>query len=474
MSILRSSTRNPESRRLSRRRFLARAAGGVTLAAAPSPSFLAAHTPAIESKPALLGGAPVRTQPFPSWPVIGDRDRSNWSEVLESKNWYRRTGRFVAEFETRWAERLGVRYALATASGTSALYIALNALEIGPGDEVIVPPYTFVATINVVLLQHALPVFVDTDRETSQIDARKIDAAVTQQTRALLPVHLGGAVADLDTILAVARKRRLPVIEDACQAHLAEWRHQKVGTVGDVGCFSFQASKHLNSGEGGAIVGSNAELMRRCTGFQNQGRPYAVDEKGEFVRARGGGYESNGDNRRITEFQAALLLSQLTRLEEQSRRRERNAQNLTRHLKEIPGITPARVYPGCTRNAYHLYMSRYDPEGFAGMPRARFLEALRAEGIPCSGGYRPLNTARFLTQALASRAFRRIYSEKELKDLEERNRCPENDKLCQEAVWFSQTTLLGSREDTDQIITAVRKIQRHAAELHSSSRAPLA
>ena len=459
---------------LSRRKFLKGAsagAAGLSLAAKPA-SFLVGQTTPVNQRLALLGGKPVRTEPFPAWPVIENNDRKAWMEILESRRWSRLGGRYVAEFEKSWAEKLGARYVLATASGTSALATALNALEVGPGDEVIVPPYTFVATVNVVLLQHALPVFVDTDRETSQIDARKIEAAITGRTRAVLPVHLGGSVADMDTILKVTRPRSIPVVEDACQSHLAEWRHKKVASIGDMGCFSFQASKNLNCSEGGALVTNNPELMRISRSFHNAGRYYSVDADQNVVSSRGPGfsYERNGDNRRLTEFQGVLLLTQLARLEEQARRREQNAAYLKQLLKEIPGVTPQRIYDGCTRHAYHIFMCRYDREAFGGLSRRRFLQAMRAEGIRCSGGYRPLNKEPFLKATLESRAFRSIYSARQLAELEERNHCPENDKLCQEALSFSQTSLLGTRSDLDQIVEAIRKIHRQAEEL---ARAPL-
>ncbi len=430
---------------MTRRNFVA-ASAGVGLAATPNSG----------EKLAVLGGRPVRQQPFPSWPVIRDNDERGWMEVLRKGKWNRLNGSLARQFEETWAKTLGARHCLATANGTAALLTSLNALEVGPGDEVIVPPYTFVATINVVLMQHALPVFVDTDPETFQIDVRKIEAAITARTRCLLPVHMGGSAADLDTILAVARKRRLPVVEDACQAHLGQWRDRKLSTVGDLGCFSFQASKNLNSGEGGAILSDNRELIERCAVFHNNGRPMG---KGSFS------YPTNGCNLRMTEFQAALLLSQLARVEEQSQVREQNAAHLTAQLQQIPGIAPARMYHGCTRNGWHLYMFRYDKSRFAGKPRSRFLEALRAEGIPCSGGYSPLNKEPFLAATLRSRAFRAIYSDQDLAAWEERNRCPVNDRLCEEAVWFTQTMLLGSRQDMDQIAEAIRKIQRHAGSL---------
>jgi dTDP-4-amino-4,6-dideoxygalactose transaminase len=439
--------------KFTRRRFLSTTCAGAVVAGASGSVSLGSTS---DDKLALLGGTPVRNTPFPSWPVIGEREEKDLVETLRTKRWNRIGGSVVEKFEKVWAERLSARHCLATSSGTSALVCSVNAIEIGPGDEVIVPPYTFVATVNPVLLNHALPVFVDTDRETSQIDASKIERAITTRTRAIIPVHLGGSAANLDAILQIAKKRNLFVIEDACQSHLAEWRGKKVGTLGDLGCFSFQASKHLNSGEGGAVVSDNASLIEICKSFHNQGR-------GEMNA--GMGYVRNGDNRRLTEFQGTLLLAQLTRLEEQAKTREQNAEYLTRMLREIPGITPAKMYEGCTRNAYHIYMLRYDANHFSGLARERFLKALRAEGIPCSSGYTPLNKEPFLKNTLSSRAFRYIYSAKVIADLEERNRCPENDRLCQEAVWFSQTLLLGGRQDMDQIAEAIRKIQKQASLL---------
>ena len=167
----------------------------------------------------------------------------------------------------------------------------------------------------------------------------------------------------------------------------------------------------------------------------------------------------------MTEFQAALLMAQMTRIEEQAHTRTANAAYLTSMLREIPGIAPARVYDGCTRNAYHLYMFRYDSRHFAGLPRASFLKALAAEGVPASGGYTPLNTQPFLKNTLASRGFQRIFPARELAGWEERNRCPANDRLCQEAVWFVQTMLLAPRASMERIAEAIRKIQEHAGEL---------
>ncbi len=413
---------------------------------------------AAAGKPALLGGKPIRGQAFPSWPVIREHDEASWMEVLRAKHWYRRGGHHVADFENTWARTLGARHCLATNGGTTALYAALHALEIGPKDEVLVPPYTFIATVNVVLLQHALPVFVDSDPETFQIDAAKIEAAITPRTRCILPVHLGGSSADMDGILGLARKHDLSVLEDACQSHLAEWRGRKVGTLGDLGCFSFQASKNLNCGEGGAVVTDDARLMARAEAFHNNG---SMLRESSISPA----HKSHGCNLRMTEFQGALLLTQMERLETQSRTRQRNAAYLTAMLADVPGVAPARMYSGCTRNAYHLYMFRYDPAGFAGLSRATFLKALQAEGIPCSGGYGPLNRDPFLRNTLESRAFKSIYSGPDIASWHERNHCPANDELCMQAVWLGQSVLLGPKQDMEHIAEAITKIQKHAVML---------
>ncbi len=437
---------------VTRRAFLASAAvaGAATGAGGTFVFARAADTPAV------LGGPPVRTAPFPGWPVADDLDARALADVLQSGRWNR--GRCVDAFERDYAALTGATHCLAVANGTSALLTALAALGIGPGDEVIVPPYTFVATVNAVLLRHALPVFVDTDPETFQIDASRVAQAITPRTRAIVPVHVGGSPADLDTILAAASGRQIPVIEDACQAHLAEWRGRKVGSVGTCGAFSFQASKNLNAGEGGALLTSDETLFERAYAFHNNGgRRSRRPEQAPHGHA--------GANLRLTEFQAAILSSQMTRLEEQQARRDANAAYLAAQLAAVDGLRPAALYPGVTRSAYHLFMMRYDAARFGGLPRARFLEALRAEGVPASGGYAPLTRDPDVVATLASPSFTRIYGKKALADRAARSACPVNDRLCDEAVWLTQTMLLGTRQDMDDIVAAVRKVQAHGARL---------
>src|SRR5574340_36258 len=284
-------------KRTTRRTFLGAAAGGASFAAS-----------GVDGKLAALGGTPVRTAPWPGWPKISPVDEEAWIAALRSRSWNLGRGKNLARFQESYARLTGAKHCLATANGTGSLLTALAVLGIGPADEVIVPVYTFIATINPVLMHRALPVFVDTHPETFQIDARKIEAAITERTAAIMPVHIGGSPADLDAILEIGRRRKIPIVEDACQAHLAEWRGRKVGTFGAMGCFSFQASKNLNSAEGGAILTNDQELFERCYTFHNNGRNRTVVDNYNFS------YQAGGMNVRMTEFQATLLLAQMTRL----------------------------------------------------------------------------------------------------------------------------------------------------------------
>jgi perosamine synthetase len=429
-------------------------AGGAAAQLATGPRALGASS----DKPALLGGSPVKTEGFPSWPIADASEENAVVDVIRSGKWGRSGGTKTLKFEQLFAQMMGAPACLATSSGTSALLVSLNMLGIGPGDEVIVPPYTFVATINAVLMCHALPVFVDTNPDTFQIDASKIESAINARTRAIIPVHLGGSTFDVDAVQAVGRKHNLAIVEDSCQSHLAEWRGKRTGSFGNVGCFSFQASKNLNSGEGGAILSSSGELIEKCYTFHNNGR-YRKQAGYDFS------YATPGLNLRMTEFQAGLLTAQMARLESQSRKRLENAKYLTGMLREIPGIQPAAMHEGCTRNAYHLYMMRYDAREFGGLARATFLKALAAEGVPASSGYTQLNKESFLKNAFATRGFQAIYSKERLAQWHETNQTPANAKVCEEAVWFTQNMTIGPRRDMDQIVEAIRKIRKHAREL---------
>jgi len=414
----------------------------------------------LNEKPALLGGKPTVTGEWPGWPRVSTSDEEAVLEVVRAGRWYR--NRSVEEFEEQYAALNSARYCIATSSGTTALFTSLGALGIGPGDEVLVPPFTFLATVTSVLLHYAMPIFVDSDLNTFLMDPEKLESAITERTKAIIPVHIGGNVADMDRILAIAEKHRLAVVGDACQAHLAEWKGKSAGSWGTTGCYSFQLSKNLSSGEGGAILTNDEAVADACFAFHNcyRKRPKAGQEvKYHFGR--------NG-NFRMTEFQAALLMSQMKGLKERAQIRSENAESLTKLLAEIPGIYPAKQYAGCTRNAYHLYMFRYDPNEFEGLPRNRFVNALRAEGVPCSPGYGPLNKDRFLLDALQSEPYVRVYGRQMIDQWNERNQCPENDKLCEQGVWFYQNVLLTDRTRMEQIAAAVHKIKKNAKELQKS------
>ncbi|MBE0534857.1 MAG: DegT/DnrJ/EryC1/StrS family aminotransferase [Phycisphaerae bacterium] len=440
---------------ISRRTFMAAASVGAMGMACPAGTAFSA-TVAGTARPALLGGPRIRTRPFPGWPVWDPEAEEHVLSILRSGNWFRGSGNTVTQFEKAYAELLGAKRALCVVNGTNALLTALHMLDVGVGDEVIVSPYTFIATYNVVLQSCALPVFADTDPATMQIDPNKIEARITERTRAILPVHILGQPANLDRILAIAKKHNLVVIEDACQAWLGEWRGRKLGTVGDLGCFSFQNSKHLPCGEGGAVVGNDDDLMDRAHAFHNCGRAYGG------MKATSG-YPIVGTNRRMTEYQAAILLSQMKRLVADTARRRENAAYLDARLKDIPGILPQKIYEG-GRGAYHLYAFRVKPQAL-GLSRGRFMEALRAEGIPCSGGYGPQYKDGLIEDALNSKNFKRSFPAERLKSYREELVYPENDRLCTEAVWFTQNLLLGTKQDMDDIANAVTKVYENRDKL---------
>ncbi len=393
--------------------------------------------------------------PGTDWPRWSGNDEQALVDVLRSGKWGRtstRNGR-VMEFETAFAQRMQAKYCVATSSGTTALLTALGALNIGPGDEVILPPYTFVATFNAITANFALPVFVDSDPKSFQIDAAKIAAALTPATKLLLPVHIAGTPCDLDAVLKISRARNVPLIEDACQAPLAEWRGKPVGTQGIGGCFSFQASKNLTSGEGGAVLTNDEAFANLCYNHHTPGN------------GKPGPMSGRSANFRLTEFQGALLLAQMTRLEDQAKLRDTNAARLTSLLQQIPGITPAALPEGTTRSAYHLYMFRYDATKFAGLPRARFLQELSKAGVSASSGYTSLNTSPHVNALAANPHYQRIYGKTTMQRWLERNACPVNDRVVEEAVWFGQNRLLVARSEIERVAQVIADLQKRAGDL---------
>ena len=442
---------------LTRRGFIRTgAAGGAALSwlsARRGPTVFAADS----DKPALLGGTPVHKGGWLPWPQWREAWEPKMLEVYRSCKWFRGSGTHVTDFEAAYAQLLGARKCLATASGTTALIVSLHVMGVDAGDEVITSPYTFIATYNSILTTKALPVFADTDPATLTMDPASIESRITDRTRAIVPVHIFGMPCDMDPINAIAKKHKLAVIEDACQAWLAEYKGHKCGTIGDVGCFSFQESKHIPSGEGGAITSMSEELIDRCNAFHNCGRSIgSFKGKGSFTR---------GNNYRMMQPQAMLLLQQFEKLQKETAIRRETADYLTANLSKIPGITPVRL-PENSRAVWHLYAFRYDAAQFNRLSRDRFMEALSAEGVPCSSVYSEQYYDGLLDEAIASRGFKRLWSEQRLRAYRESlGALKGNKQVCDTTVAITQNMLLASRSDIDHIIAAIQKLRTHSAAL---------
>jgi dTDP-4-amino-4,6-dideoxygalactose transaminase len=386
---------------------------------------------------AVHGGVPVRTRPFSAWPQYGREEEEALLSVLHSRAW----GGYhpaIKELEQSFAALHEVPHAVSCANGTVALQVALSALGVAPGDEVIVPPFTFVASATAVLLCNATPVFADIDPETFNLSLQAAEAAITPKTRAIVLVHFGGRPAPLDAFQALARKHGIALLEDAAHAHGARWMGTPVGAWGDAATFSFQEFKLMTAGEGGMIVTKSADVADRCWAFCNQGRK------------RGGGWFEHftlGTNYRLTGFQAAVLAAQLRRLPEQTRTRAGNFAYLRERLRDVPGLRLPEEDPRITDQPYYLLTFWYEPDGFAGLPRDTVLAALKAEGVPFKPTYpHPL----YRNQVFGSL------------DL----RLPVAERACREGVWLSHNALLGDRRDIDDLIDALQKVRRLASTLH--------
>jgi dTDP-4-amino-4,6-dideoxygalactose transaminase len=394
--------------------------------------------PTTNSPLAINGGTPVRTTPFGAWPQFGQAEEELLLEALRSGVWGSIDGTYVKRLEVEFAQLQAARHGVTVVNATMGLMVALKAIGIGPGDEVLVPPYTFIATANAALMLGAIPIFVDVDPETLLIDPALIDAAVTGRTRAIVPVHHGGSPADMDGVMAAADRHGLRVVEDAAQAHGAAWRGRPVGAIGDVGVFSFQSSKPITAGEGGIMVTNSDELDDLLWSYRNVGRRRG-GEWYEHVRI--------GWNLRMTEFQGAVLLAQLRRMPAQQQQRTEAAAYLTQQLEQIPDVVAVKVPEGVTAHSWYTYHWRWLGERHGGLPKMRFAEALRAEGVPVFHGYVPLNR----NQAVRDEVARLGGSEPIA--------CPAAERAAaDEVLMFSMPILLGSRADIDDVVTAVAKV----------------
>ena len=449
---------------LTRRTFVRRTSIGAAGAALATNGFASIYSTILQDvdKPAILGGIPVRPAGSTlgvSWPVYDDTDVQMYLDAFKSKKWseYSNSPKELSvRFEKEFAELMGAAYCATTNSGTDALDAAQRALDIGPGDEVITQTNTFIATAQTTFNLYALPVFVDSDPETFMINADLIEERITSNTRAILPVHIGGAAADMDKILAIAKKHNLVVIEDACQAHMGEWRNKKLGTIGNLGCFSFQEGKSLTGGEGGAVLGNDDDLMAKVDAYTNNGRD-----------PRGKRRSFPGSNYRITPFVAATLLGQIRRLEVQSTLRDENSLYLEKLLSAIKGVRATKKYPGQTRRAYYEYQLIYEKEYFNDLSKSKFQQAMRAEGIGFGSGIdSSLHLDPFIETYLNLRAFQKIFSKERLDKYRKENICPVNERIGKETgLSLGQRVFLGTKKDMEDIVAAIVKIQKNSAKL---------
>jgi len=410
-------------------------------------------------KLAITGGKPVRTKPFAPWPVYDHKEERAIQQVLKSRNWggYPFPNEHASAFAQRFAKFHHAKYGLAVANGTVAIEVALKAAGLQPGDEVIVPAYTWEGTVGPVLQLNAVPVFVDIDPSTYCLDARLIEKAITNKTRAILPVHLAMSFADLDAIGLLARRHHLLVIEDCAHAHGGQWKKKGAGATGDMGCFSFQSSKLMTAGEGGAVITSNLEFLERAQSYVNCGRASETDKFGHRII---------GFNYRMTEFQAAILEVQLDRLARQAATRQRHMEYFESRIVGTPGLALLKLDPRVTRVAAYQYVFKYLPEHFEGIPRAAFLGALEMEGIPCDGlFYEPVyKSALFPVKPEQYPAL--SWGREQPIDLRSLYSCPVSERAAyEESVWLPHHVFLGSRKDVDSIADALLKVCENLQEV---------
>ncbi len=393
---------------------------------------------------AIDGGTPVRTKPFHPWPVHDEREIEALREVVESGNWggFPSPNVHAAKLGEAFALFQGARYGICTSSGTTAIEVALKAAGVRAGDEVIIPALTFVATAAAALYMGAVPVFADIDPETFCLDPAQAERAVTERTKAIVPVHLGSRMADMDGVMDVARRHNLRVVEDCAHMHGGRWRDRGSGTIGDLGAFSFQNSKLMTAGEGGMILTSDDALAAACHAYVDCGRlrPGDAPPKSQGVF---------GWNYRMTEFQAAVLLVQLDRLEDQQRIREAHKAYLADRLEQIDGVATLRDDDRMTtKSGYGVYL-RYLSDRCGGVRRDKFVFALRAEGISASGAfYEPVYRDRLF-------AWRDMNVSVDYSKVS----CPIAERIAyNESVWLPHQLFLGPREDIDDVARAIEKV----------------
>jgi dTDP-4-amino-4,6-dideoxygalactose transaminase len=401
---------------------------------------------------AVHGGMPIRTDPYPSWPVQDDRERELLLDVLDSGRWWSTQGTKVHEFEVAWGALHGTGPAVAVTNGSHAIELALLANDVGQGDEVIVPAWTFVATAAAVLMVNAVPVLVDVELGTGCIDPAAVEAAITDRTRAVIAVHIAGHPADMHRLVEICDRHGLVLIEDCAHAHGSTFDGRMVGTFGAAGSYSFQASKLMTGGEGGAVVTTDPEVRARAMSYSDCGRRPGEWFYSHFVL---------GGNYRMTEWQGAVLLAQLERFEEQAQRRDEHSAMLNAELATIPGVVPQARDPRCDRQGNYCYVVRIDPDEF-GASREAVRTALLAEGISLTMSYPPVH---HLDVFRNSDGFAPRWRDRSgMQDVASLH-LPVTERLADTTLWFTTSVLMGSKEDALDVVRAVEKVQRHAGEL---------
>lgn len=406
------------------------------------------------SELAIHGGTKSKRKAFPIWPQYDNKEKNALQEVLESRIWWRTPGTRTLAFEKEFAKFHGAKHGIAVTNGTAALEVTMAGLGIGHGDEVIIPDYTFVATASAVLFAGAMPVMVDVLPENHCIDPKLAEAAITPRTKAIVAVHMGGHPADLDALSELARRKGLALVEDSSHAHATEWKGKRIGTHGTAGTFSFQASKLMTAGEGGIIVTNDDAFERQARSVHDCGRM-----PGEWFYS----HYINGSNYRLSEWQGAVLSAQLTRMDAQTALRHKNARMLDKLLAQIPGLTPQKLDPRCTRNGHYAYIFHVDSKQFAGASVENLIKAMNAEGIPNQAAYPPVHALDVFqngeyrkrlcgTQATEPHAFLKAAF-------------PVTHQAAVESIWIPQPALLGDEQDMHEITDAWRKIQHNAKEL---------
>lgn len=405
---------------------------------------------------AINGGEPTRTEGWPAWPPNDPGFLANLTAVIDSGKWGT-GGEWTEKAAEMMREYHDAEYAVPLANGTTALELALRALDVEPGHEVIVPPYTFVATASSVVAAGAVPVFVDIDEATFNLDPGLIEAAITERTKAITAVHIGGSPADMDAIMAIAKKHDLAVVEDCAQAHGAIYKGRKIGSIGDAGAFSFQSSKNVTAGEGGMVLTNSGEIYQKIWSMVNVGRV----PDGEWYDHRVMGW-----NYRLTQFQGALLCRGMELLPEHFALRAANGDHLRARLADVEGVSLQELTDEANVSAFHLYIFSYEPAAFGGLERAKFLAAMAAEGIGGSKGYNPLYREGVFADACDKTKFPfapRYYDG----DVDySKVSCPACERVCDETgFWLSQSAGLSDEQGMDDIADAILKIQANVDEI---------